>query len=217
VRQATSGAFFNAGQVCSAGARILLADEIHDEFVERLAARVAGLRMGDPMDPSTSLGPVISKTQMDRILNYIEIGRQEGATLVTGGERVGNRGYFIAPTIFTEVEGDMRIAQEEIFGPVVSVLRFHDEEEALSLANGTSYSLAAAVWSRDIDRVHRVADRLRAGTVWINTYGPTDTRLPWGGAGGSSGVGRDLGRAALENYTEQKTVWLQLAGGRAAA
>jgi aldehyde dehydrogenase (NAD+) len=210
VRQATSGAFFNAGQVCSAGARVLVADEIYDEFVARLAERASGLRVGDPMDPSTSLGPVISDGQMDRILNYIEVGRAEGAVLVTGGTRIGNCGYFIAPTIFGEVEGSMRIAQEEIFGPVVSVLRFRDEEEAVGLANGTSYSLAAAVWSRDIDRVHRMAERLRAGTVWINTYGPTDTRLPWGGTGGDSGVGRDLGKAALENYTEQKTIWLQL-------
>jgi aldehyde dehydrogenase (NAD+) len=147
---------------------------------------------------------------MDRILSYIETGRREGATLTAGGERIGNRGYFTAPTIFTDVEGGMRIAQEEIFGPVVSLLRFHDEDEAVDLANGTPYSLAAAVWSGNISRVHRVADRLRAGTVWINTYGPTDTRLPWGGMGGESGVGRDLGKAALENYTQQKAVWLQL-------
>jgi aldehyde dehydrogenase (NAD+) len=210
VRQSTSGAFFNAGQVCSAGARILVADAIHDAFIERLAARVASLRIGDPMDAGTSLGPVISKTQMERILNYVEIGKSEGAALVTGGERIGNRGYFIAPTIFGGVEGGMRIAQEEIFGPVVSILRFRDEDEAVRLANGTAYSLAAGLWSRDLDRLHRVADRLRAGTVWINTYGPTDTRLPWGGMGGESGVGRDLGRAALQNYTEQKTVWMQL-------
>jgi aldehyde dehydrogenase (NAD+) len=212
VRQSSAGAFFNAGQVCSAGARILVADEVYDEFVERLAARASALRVGDPMDRNTTMGPVISQGQMDSVLDYIAIGRKEGAALVTGGERIGNRGYFVAPTIFAEVEGTMRIAQEEIFGPVVSVLRFRDEAEAVRLANGTPYSLAAAVWSRDIDRVHRVAGRLRAGTVWINTYGPTDTRLPWGGTGGESGVGRDLGRAALENYTEQKTIWLQLRG-----
>jgi aldehyde dehydrogenase (NAD+) len=212
VRQATSGAFFNAGQVCSAGARILVEDSIHDAFLDRLAARVAGLRVGDPMDPATTMGPLISGKQMDRVLDYVDIGRREGAVLVTGGERLGNRGFFVTPTIFAGVESGMRIAREEIFGPVVSVLRFTSEEEAVHLANGTAYSLAAAVWSRDIDRVHRVADRLRAGTVWINTYGHTDTRLPWGGTGGESGVGRDLGRAALENYTEQKTVWLQLRG-----
>jgi aldehyde dehydrogenase (NAD+) len=210
VRQISAGAFFNAGQVCSAAARVLVADDIHDAFVDRLAARAAALRVGDPLDPSTTLGPVISAGQMERVLGYVEIGRREAARLVTGGERLGNRGHFIAPTVFADVAAEMRIAQEEIFGPVVTVMRFRDEAEALRLANGTAYSLAAAVWSRDVDRVHGVAAQLRAGTVWINTYGPTDARLPWGGMGGESGIGRDLGRAALENYTERKTIWLQL-------
>ena len=127
-----------------------------------------------------------------------------------GGERSGNRGFYVPPTILTGVTGDMTVAKEEIFGPVLSVLRFSDENEAVALANGTDYSLAAAVWTRDIDRAHRMSDRLNAGTVWINTYGPTDTRLPWGGMGGESGIGRDLGRSAIDNYTEQKTVWLAL-------
>jgi aldehyde dehydrogenase (NAD+) len=147
---------------------------------------------------------------MERVLGYIEIGKEEGAKTVCGGGRVGDRGYFIAPTIFAGVTGGMRIANEEIFGPVVSIMRFDDEGDAIALANGTDYSLAAAVWTNNVDRAHRVSRRLNAGTTWINTYGPTDARLPWGGMGGQSGIGRDLGRSALDNYTEQKTVWLQL-------
>lgn len=212
VRQTASGAFFNAGQVCSAATRVIVDHAVHDEFVERFAARATSLRIGDPLDPSVTLGPVISDKQMQRVLDYIDIGRREGAQAIAGGERLGSRGYFIQPTVLTGVTGTMRVAQEEIFGPVVSVLSFTDEDEAISLANGTDYSLAGAIWTRDIDRAHRVSDRLDAGTVWINTYGPTDARLPWGGMGGQSGIGRDLGRAALDNYTEQKAIWLQRAG-----
>lgn len=210
VRQTASGAFFNAGQVCSAATRVIVHDSIHDAFVERMTQRASGLRIGEPLAAGTSFGPVISRKQMERVLNYIEIGRSEGATAVLGGERSGNRGFYVPPTILTGVTGDMTVAREEIFGPVLSVLRFSDENEAVALANGTDYSLAAAVWTRDIDRAHRMSDRLNAGTVWINTFGPTDTRLPWGGMGGESGIGRDLGRSAIDNYTEQKTVWLQL-------
>jgi len=212
VRQTASGAFFNAGQVCSAATRVIVAREVHDTFVEKIAARARSLRMGDPLEESTNLGPVISQTQMDRVLNYIDIGKKEGAQAVTGGNRGAERGYFVQPTIFAAVRNDMRIAREEIFGPVLSILPFDTEDEAITLANGTDYSLAAAVWTRDIDRAHSASDALNAGTVWINTYGPTDTRLPWGGMGGQSGIGRDLGRIALDNYTEQKTVWLQRTG-----
>ena len=211
VRQTASGAFFNAGQVCSAATRIIVDRSIHDVFVEKLAARAKALRLGDPREPDINLGPVISQKQMDRVLSYIEIGKSEGAQAVAGGARAGVRGYFVEPTVFAGVTGDMRVAREEIFGPVVSVLSFADEEEAVQLANGTAYSLAAAVWTKDIDRAHRMSDRLNAGTVWINTYGPTDARLPWGGMGGQSGIGRDLGRSALDNYSEQKVVWLQRA------
>jgi aldehyde dehydrogenase (NAD+) len=212
VRQTASGAFFNAGQVCSAATRVIVDREVHDEFVERFAARAKSLRIGDPLDPTVTLGPVISEKQMNRVLDYIDVGRREGAQAIAGGERLGSRGYFIQPTVLAGVTDTMRVAQEEIFGPVVSVLSFADEDEAIGLANGTDYSLAGAIWTRDIDRAHRVSDRLDAGTVWINTYGPTDARLPWGGMGGQSGIGRDLGRAALDNYTEQKTIWLQRAG-----
>jgi aldehyde dehydrogenase (NAD+) len=210
IRQTASGAYFNAGQVCSAAARVIVEDSVHDAFVNGLAQRAAKFRLGNPIEDGITMGPLISQKQMERVLGYIESGRREGAQTICGGERAGNAGYFVQPTVFADVDATMTIAQEEIFGPVVSVLRFSDEEEAISLANGTDYSLAAAVWTNDIHRGHRVSQRLDAGTVWINTYGPTDTRLPWGGMGGRSGIGRDLGRAALDNYTEQKTVWLQM-------
>lgn len=212
VRQTASGAFFNAGQVCSAATRVVVDRSIHDAFVSKLASRARSLRMGDPLDAATNLGPVISAKQMERVLDYIRIGRDEGALAVTGGGPSGTRGYFVEPTVFASVQGEMRIAREEIFGPVVSVLSFADEDEAVSLANGTDYSLAAAVWTNDVGRAHRMSDAIEAGTVWVNTYGPTDARLPWGGMGGQSGIGRDLGRAALDNYTEQKSIWLQHAG-----
>jgi aldehyde dehydrogenase (NAD+) len=210
IRQTASGAYFNAGQVCSAAARVIVEDPVHDAFVNGLAQRAAKFRLGNPIEDGITMGPLISQKQMERVLGYIESGRREGAQTICGGERAGNAGYFVQPTVLADVDATMTIAQEEIFGPVVSVLRFSDEEEAISLANGTDYSLAAAVWTNDIHRGHRVSQRLDAGTVWINTYGPTDTRLPWGGMGGRSGIGRDLGRAALDTYTEQKTVWLQM-------
>lgn len=153
------------------------------------------------------MGPLVSKVQMDRVLDYIEIGKREGARLVTGGLRLGTTGYFVGPTVFADVEHQMRISQEEIFGPVASVVRFCDEEEAIRLANGTKYSLAAGVWSADMARVHRFVRRLKAGTVWVNTFGPTDVRLPWGG-NRDSGFGREHGDVAIENFTEPKAVWI---------
>jgi aldehyde dehydrogenase (NAD+) len=170
-KAAAAGIFFNAGQVCSAGSRVLVQEKAYDEVVERLTARAKALRIGDPLDRATVLGPVISEKQMKSILDYVDIGQKEGAFLTTGGERVGKRGYFISPAVFADVKHEMRISQEEIFGPVVSVIKFKDETDALRLANGTAYSLAAGVWSRDIGRVQRFAKRARAGTVWINTYG----------------------------------------------
>src|ERR1700754_4017761 len=208
-KAAGAGIFFNAGQVCSAGSRVLVQEKAYDEVVERLAARARSLRMGDTLDRGTSLGPVISEKQMKSILDYVDIGQQEGATLVTGGERIGSRGYFISPAVFANVKHEMRISQEEIFGPVVSVIKFKDEADALRIANGTAYSLAAGVWSRDIGRVQRFARKAKAGTVWINTYGYTDVRLPWGGVR-DSGFGREHGTAALENFTEPKAVWMNL-------
>jgi aldehyde dehydrogenase (NAD+) len=207
VKAAGSGIFFNSGQVCSAGSRILAHESVYDQVVERLAARAAATRIGDPLRTGTAMGPVVSEVQMKRILDYIDIGVKEGARLVTGGARHGETGFFVSPTVFADVEPGMRIAQEEIFGPVAAVIRFSDEDEALRIANGTKYSLAAGVWSADIGRVHRFARRLKAGTVWVNTYGPTDVRLPWGGSR-DSGFGREHGDAAIENFTEAKVVWI---------
>ena len=207
VKGAASGIFFNSGQVCSAGSRILVHESVHDEVVGRLVQRARSLRIGSPRDASTAMGPVVSAAQMQRVLDYIEIGRREGAGLATGGDRRGAVGYFVNPTVFAGVRHEMRISQEEIFGPVAAVVPFTDEADALRLANGTSYSLAAGVWSADIGRAHHFIRRLKAGTVWVNTYGPTDVRLPWGGAR-DSGFGREHGDAAIENFTEPKAVWI---------
>jgi aldehyde dehydrogenase (NAD+) len=206
-RAAASGIFFNSGQVCSAGSRILAHASIYDEVVERLVARAEAIRIGDPQETGTAMGPLVSETQMKRVLDYIDIGAAEGAVVRTGGTRVGDTGFFVKPTVFADVEPGMRIAQEEIFGPVASVIKFADDEEALRIANGTVYSLAAGVWSADIARVHRFAKRLKAGTVWVNTFGPTDVRLPWGGSR-DSGFGREHGDMAIENFTEPKVVWI---------
>lgn len=207
VKAAASGIFFNSGQVCSAGSRILAHADIYDEVVERLVERAQAIRVGDPKDAGTSMGPLVSQVQMKRVLDYIEIGKREGARLATGGARLGDTGYFVSPTVFANVAHAMRISQEEIFGPVASVIRFADEEDAIRLANGTPYSLAAGVWSADIARVHRMVKRVKAGTVWVNTFGPTDVRLPWGG-NRDSGFGREHGDVAIENFTEPKVVWI---------
>ena len=207
VKAAGSGIFFNSGQVCSAGSRILVHEDIYEDVVERLVERARAVRVGDPRDSTTAMGPLVSAVQMERVLDYIEIGRREGARVAAGGARHGKSGYFVSPTVFAGVEHDMRISQEEIFGPVAAIIRFSNDEEAIRLANGTRYSLAAGVWSADIGRVHRFARRLKAGTVWVNTFGATDVRLPWGGAR-DSGFGREHGDMAIENFTEPKVVWI---------
>jgi aldehyde dehydrogenase (NAD+) len=208
-RAAASGIFFNAGQVCSAGSRVLVQRAVYDDVVERIAERAKSIKLGDPSKRETNMGPLISSKQMKTVLDYVDVGKSEGASLVTGGRRIGERGYFVEPTVFANVEHEMRISQEEIFGPVVSVIPFDDEADALRIANGTAYSLAAGVWSADIGRVHRMAAELKAGTVWVNTYGYTDVRLPWGGSG-DSGFGREHGDVAIENFTEPKAVWISL-------
>ena len=208
-RNAASGIFFNAGQVCSAGSRVLVERPVYDEVVDRLVARAKTIKVGSPDAPDTTMGPVVSANQLKTVLKYIDIGKSEGASPVIGGARIGQKGYYVQPTIFARVAHEMRISQEEIFGPVLSVIPFDNEQDALRIANGTAYSLAAGVWSADINRVHRMAGGLRAGTVWINTYGYTDVRLPWGGSG-ESGFGREHGEAALENFTEPKSVWFAI-------
>ena len=209
VRGSASGIFFNAGQVCSAGSRILVHKKIHDEVVDRLIERAKHIRIGDTASDDTIMGPLVSRNQLNTVMDYIDIGKKEGACVAYGGRRIGDKGFYVSPTIFTDVRHEMRISQEEIFGPVASIIPFEDEEDAIRIANGTAFSLAAGIWSADVTRIHKVAHELRAGTVWINTYGYTDVRLPWGGTG-ESGFGREHGEAALENFTEPKTIWLSL-------
>jgi aldehyde dehydrogenase (NAD+) len=209
VKGSSAGIFFNSGQVCSAGSRILVQEGVYDAFVAKLVARSKSLKVGDPRDEATYMGPLISQKQLNTVMGYIDAGRAEGAQL-TGGERIPGPGYFLNPAVFTEVDNAMKIAQEEIFGPVAACIKFKDEDDAVRIANDTVFSLAAGVWTKDVTRAHTMAARLRSGTVWINTYGQSDTRLPWGGVGRDSGIGRDLGETALDNYTNKKTVWLNL-------
>jgi aldehyde dehydrogenase (NAD+) len=207
------GVFGNKGEMCTAASRLLVHESIHDRFVDELAARAKKLRVGNPADPSTQMGPQISGRQMDRILDYIECGKAEGAKLVTGGERdvegEKSKGFYIKPTVFAEVRPEMKIAREEIFGPVVSAIRFGDVDEAVAIANGTIYGLAAAIWTRDVKLAHRVAADVKAGSVWINSYNAFDSGSPFGGYK-QSGFGRDLGANAIEQYTNVKSVWVAL-------
>jgi len=197
--------FFNQGQCCCAGSRLFVEQKIHDEFVDRMLKKVKKTKVGDPFDPKTTQGPQVSQEQFDKVMGYIEAGRQGGAKMLTGGKRVGKQGYFIEPTIFTDVKDEMKIACEEIFGPVMSIIPFKDIDEVIARGNRTMYGLAAAVWTRDISKAHRLAAELRAGTVWINCYDVFDAAAPFGGFK-MSGIGRELGEYALRNYTEVKTV-----------
>lgn len=212
VKGAINGIFYGKGEVCNAGSRLFLESKLKDEFTEKLVARARKMRPADPLDPKTRLGAIVSQEQMKVVLDYIEAGKSEGAKLVTGGNRAstnGGKGFFIEPTIFEDVKNDMKIAQEEIFGPVLSVLTFDDIEEVIDRANNSPYGLAAAVWTRDVRKAHTVSRRLNAGTVWINTYGLMDAAVPFGGYK-SSGFGRELGAHAIEHYTELKSVWLNM-------
>jgi aldehyde dehydrogenase (NAD+) len=212
VKGAINGIFYGKGEVCNAGSRLFLENKLKDEFTEKLVARASKLRPADPLDPKTRLGAIVSQEQMKTVLGLIEAGKSEGARLVSGGNRAsvnGSKGFFIEPTIFGDVKNDMKIAQEEIFGPVLSVLTFDDIDEVIERANNNPYGLAAAVWTRDVRKAHMVSRRLKAGTVWINTYGLMDAALPFGGYK-SSGFGRELGPHAIEHYTELKTVWLNM-------
>src|SRR6516162_2990172 len=209
VAGAMLGLFLNQGQCCCAGSRLLVEDKVYDAMVERLATATGQRKLGDPFDPETEQGPQVDKTQFDKVMGYIESGKKQGARCVTGGERFGSKGYFIKPTVFADVKDSMKIATEEIFGPVMQVLKFKDVDEVVKRANTTDYGLAAAVWSRDIKKAHTIAECLRAGTVWINCYDVFDAAAPFGGFK-SSGLGRELGEKALDNYTELKTVTVAL-------
>jgi aldehyde dehydrogenase (NAD+) len=212
VRGAMTGIFYNKGEVCAAGSRLFLEAGIHDEFVAKLTDKVKGLKVGDPMDKATRMGPVVSRAQMETVLAYIEAGKQEGARLVAGGRRAqaGNgKGYFVEPTIFDGVSNTMKIAREEIFGPVLSVIPFRSVEDGIAQGNQTAYGLAAAVWTRDVSKALKAARALRAGTVWVNAYNLFDAALPFGGFK-ESGFGREMGSVGLDHYTEVKTVWVDL-------
>jgi aldehyde dehydrogenase (NAD+) len=209
VEGAHLGIFSNQGQICCAGSRVFVEEKIYDQFIEKSVARAKKRAVGDPFDPKTEQGPQVDQTQFDKVMGYIASGQGEGATLACGGKRVGNRGYFIEPTVFADVQDGMRIAREEIFGPVMSVIPFKDVDEVITRANRTIYGLAAGVWTRDIKKAHAIANGVRAGTVWVNCYNVLDTRAPFGGFK-QSGSGRELGEYGLQEYTEVKTVIVKL-------
>ncbi len=206
--------FYSAGEVCSNGTRVFVQRDVKAAFIAKLVARVGAMRIGDPLDPATQVGSLISEAHMERVLAYIDRGREEGARVLVGGERVVEgalrAGFFVAPTVFDDCLDGMAIVREEIFGPVMTILTFDDEDEVVARANATEFGLAAGVFTRDISRAHRVTARLHAGTCWINHYNITPVELPFGGAK-MSGLGRENGRAAVEHYTQLKSVYVALA------
>jgi acyl-CoA reductase-like NAD-dependent aldehyde dehydrogenase len=210
-RAAAAGIFFNQGEVCTAGSRLIVEETVREELIGRIIERARAFAPGDPLDPATRLGAMVDEAQMQRVLDYIEAGRREGASLRTGGNRVREEtgGYFLEPTLFDGVANTMRIAREEIFGPVLSVIPVTGVEEAIRAANDTEYGLAAAVWTRDIRTAHKVSRALRAGMVWVNCYDEDDLTVPFGGYK-QSGIGRDKSLHALEKYTELKTTWMSM-------
>jgi acyl-CoA reductase-like NAD-dependent aldehyde dehydrogenase len=203
--------FFNQGEMCSAGSRLLVHESIREEMLEKVSAIARDFVPGDPLDPATRLGAIVDEVQMDRVLGYIDSGRREGARVCVGGARARREsgGYYVEPTVFDGVAPTMRIAREEIFGPVLSCIAFREPAEALRIANDSEYGLAAAVWSRDISTAHRMARGLRAGTVYVNCYDADDITVPFGGYK-QSGIGRDKSLHAFDKYTELKTTWIEL-------
>src|SRR6266850_2035814 len=211
-RGALNAIFYGKGEVCAAGSRLLVEESVHDELIAKVCDRASKMVAADPLHPKTRLGAIVSKEQMDNVMRYIDAGKSEGAKLVAGGERADigtGKGYFVKPTIFDDVDPNMRIAREEIFGPVLATIRFKDAEDAVAKGNATVYGLAAAVWTRDVSKAHRVARAIKAGTVRVNTYNLYDPALPFGGFK-ESGFGRDQGKDALEKYTQTKSVWVNL-------
>jgi len=209
VKWVSHGIFMNHGQACTAGSRIFVQAGIYDRFLKAFTEHASSLKVGDPFARDTYQGPQVSQTQFERIMGYIKSGKEEGATVHIGGERHGNEGYFIQPTIFTECKPNMKIVQEEIFGPVAAIIKFATEEEAIEQANNTVYGLACSVFTRDIDRAIRVAHSIEAGTAWINCHNSSELSLPFGGFK-QSGIGRELGEYALEHYTNLKAVHVNI-------
>ncbi|MBI5176099.1 MAG: aldehyde dehydrogenase family protein [Candidatus Melainabacteria bacterium] len=211
VKGAITGIFFNQGQVCCAGSRLFLEKNIHDEFMTKLTERIGKMRQGEGLDEKTHIGPQVSKEQQERILNYIGIAKGEGAKLACGGEAPAEmkKGYFVKPTVFTGVNNDMRIAQEEVFGPVLAVIPFGTMDEVAEQANKTTFGLSGAVWTRDVKKAHKFASHIKAGTIWVNCYNVFDPAVPFGGYK-MSGYGRELGKHSIELYTNIKSVWVNM-------
>jgi betaine-aldehyde dehydrogenase len=203
------GLFFNQGEVCAAGTRVLVHRSLYSQVVEGLSVAARAQVLGDPFESTTTMGALINAKQRDNVMGYIQAGRDAGARLVAGGGRPERPGFFVEPTIFADVDSDAKIAQEEIFGPVGSVIPFDTTEQAVALANGTKYGLAASIWTRDVSHAHRLAAQVRAGVVWVNGWAALDPALPWGGMK-TSGSGRELGWAGIEANTEEKVITVVL-------
>ncbi len=210
VKMAAAAVFYNKGEICTAGSRLLVEEKIHDEFMEKLSARASKMIPGDPLNPETKLGPLTSEQQLKKVMSYVESGKSEGAKLLVGGNRIGTEGYFFQPTVFDHVDHSMKIATDEIFGPVLAAMSFKDFDDAVTKANQSFYGLAAGIWTRDIKKAHTLAKKIKAGTVWINTYNMYDAAMPYGGYR-MSGFTRECGMEAIyEFYTQVKSVWVDL-------